>query len=108
MLKKFELSDENNLKIKKQCEIKKINYMTSVFDQESLNFIIKKLKINTIKIPSGEITNGPLLLACAKLAKNIILSTGLSDIEDRHKMAGAIFAYPMIENAIRGSRGRTI
>ena len=33
---------------------------------------------------------------------------GWSDMEDRHKMAGAIFAYPMIENAIRGSRGRTI
>jgi len=33
---------------------------------------------------------------------------GWSDMEDRHKMAGAIFAYPMIENAIRGNRGRTI
>ena len=33
---------------------------------------------------------------------------GWSDMEDRHKMAGAIFAYQMIENAIRGSRGRTI
>ena len=32
----------------------------------------------------------------------------LVDMEDRHKMAGAIFAYPMIENAIRGNRGRTI
>ena len=33
---------------------------------------------------------------------------GWNDAEDRHRMAGAIFAYPMIENAIRGSRGRTI
>jgi acetyl-CoA C-acetyltransferase len=33
---------------------------------------------------------------------------GWNDMEDRHKMAGAIFAYPMIENAIRGDRGRTI
>lgn len=33
---------------------------------------------------------------------------GWSDMEDRHRMAGAIFAYPMIENAIRGDRGRTI
>ncbi|MBI07683.1 MAG: acetyl-CoA acetyltransferase [Rhodospirillaceae bacterium] len=33
---------------------------------------------------------------------------GWSDMEDRHKMAGAIFAYPMIENAIRGNRERTI
>ena len=33
---------------------------------------------------------------------------GWNDMEDRHRMAGAIFAYPMIENAIRGNRGRTI
>ncbi|MBH67312.1 MAG: acetyl-CoA acetyltransferase [Rhodospirillaceae bacterium] len=33
---------------------------------------------------------------------------GWSDMEDRHGMAGAIFAYPMIENAIRGNRGRSI
>ena len=33
---------------------------------------------------------------------------GWNDMEDRHRMAGAIFAYPMIENAIRGARGRDI
>ncbi len=33
---------------------------------------------------------------------------GWSDAEERHRMAGAIFAYPLFENAIRGSRGRTI
>jgi acetyl-CoA C-acetyltransferase len=33
---------------------------------------------------------------------------GWNDMEDRHRMAGAIFAYPMIENAIRGSLGRSI
>ena len=33
---------------------------------------------------------------------------GWSDAEERHRMAGAIFAYPMIENAIRGARGRSI
>jgi acetyl-CoA C-acetyltransferase len=33
---------------------------------------------------------------------------GWSDIEDRHRMAGAIFAYPMFENSIRGDKGRSI
>jgi acetyl-CoA C-acetyltransferase len=33
---------------------------------------------------------------------------GWNDVEDRHRMAGAIFAYPLFENAIRGHRGRTI
>jgi len=33
---------------------------------------------------------------------------GWSDVEARHRMAGAIFAYPLFENAIRGARGRTL
>jgi acetyl-CoA C-acetyltransferase len=33
---------------------------------------------------------------------------GWNDVEDRHRMAGAIFAYPLIENAIRAHHGRTI
>jgi acetyl-CoA C-acetyltransferase len=37
-----------------------------------------------------------------------VATRGWSDMEDRHRMAGAIFAYPMIENAIRGDRGRGI
>ena len=37
-----------------------------------------------------------------------VSTRGWSDLEDRHRMAGAIFAYPMIENAIRGNRERSI
>jgi acetyl-CoA C-acetyltransferase len=37
-----------------------------------------------------------------------IATRGWSDIEDVHGMRGAIFAYPMVENAIRGARGRTL
>ncbi|MGY9056782.1 MAG: acetyl-CoA acetyltransferase [Alphaproteobacteria bacterium] len=37
-----------------------------------------------------------------------VSTRGWNDAEDRHRMAGAIFAYPMIENAIRGAKGRTI
>jgi acetyl-CoA C-acetyltransferase len=33
---------------------------------------------------------------------------GWNDVEDRHRMAGAIYAYPLFENAIRGARGRNI
>ena len=42
------------------------------------------------------------------LKSGVIDKRGWSNIEDRHGMAGAIFAYPMIENAIRGHENRTI
>lgn len=37
-----------------------------------------------------------------------VSTRGWSDVEDRHRMAGAIYAYPLFETAIRGARGRTI
>jgi len=37
-----------------------------------------------------------------------VSTRGWSDVEERHGMAGAIFAYPLFENSIRGNRGRTI
>lgn len=37
-----------------------------------------------------------------------VAKRGWSDIEDRHRMAGAIFAYPLFETGIRGARGRSI
>ena len=37
-----------------------------------------------------------------------VIRLGWNDIEDRHRMAGAIFAYPLFENGIRAHHGRSI
>ena len=58
MLKKLELSQKEHTFLIDYCK-KKINYLASVFDIESLNFLRKKS--SSIKIPSGEITNYQLL-----------------------------------------------
>ena len=59
MLKKLELSQKEHTLLIDYCKKKKINYLASVFDIESLNFLRKKS--SSIKIPSGEITNYQLL-----------------------------------------------
>ena len=59
MLKKLELSQNEHTLLINYCKKKKINYLASVFDIESLNFLRKKS--SSIKIPSGEITNYQLL-----------------------------------------------
>ena len=48
------------------CKKLKIEFMSSAFDNESLNFLTSKLKVKRIKIPSGELTNLPLLINIAK------------------------------------------
>ena len=60
MLKKLELSFEDFVKIKEECEINNIRFMASAFDLESLNFLLNQ-NCDYVKIPSGEIGNVPYL-----------------------------------------------
>lgn len=65
----------------KRCKEQKIEFLTSVFDKDAVNELIN-LKIKKIKIPSGEITNIPLLKHVGKFNIKIILSTGASTIKE--------------------------
>ncbi len=79
MLKKLELSQKEHTLLINYCKKKKINYLASVFDIESLNFLRKKS--SSIKIPSGEITNYQLLKNIKKKKfHKIFLSSGASNI----------------------------
>jgi len=81
MIKKFELPYESFKIIKKECKKKKIKFLCSPFDVESLNYL-KKLKEKIIKIPSGEITNYPLIEKIGKMNIKVIMSTGMSDYKE--------------------------
>ena len=56
-------------------------FLSSAFDIESIELLIK-LNIPLFKIPSGEIEDVPYLRKIAKSGKKVILSTGMSDMED--------------------------
>ena len=60
MLKKYQLSESDQINLKKYAKKKKIKFLSTAFDLKSLYFL-RKLKLDFIKIPSGEITNYPLL-----------------------------------------------
>jgi len=81
MIKKFELPYENFKTIKKECKKSKIKFLCSPFDVESLQYL-KKIKEKIIKIPSGEITNYPLIEKIGKMNIRVIMSTGMSDYKE--------------------------
>ena len=91
LLKKFELSISDHLKIIKRCKKKKIKFLSSPFDLKSID-LLKKLKLNLFKIPSGEITNIPYLRKIGALKKKIILSTGMSNTEEIKKAIKTIIS----------------
>ena len=65
MLKKYELKIQDFKIILKRCKKRKIKFLSSPFDLDSIN-TVKNLKVETIKIPSGEITNIPYLQKIVK------------------------------------------
>ena len=81
LIKKLELNEDKINKLIKHCKMRKIEFLASIFDDWGLKFIVKK-KIKKIKIPSGEINNYPLLEEISKYNKEIILSTGMSNISE--------------------------
>ncbi len=81
MLKKYQLPENSYKEIIKYSSKKKIKFLSTAFDLKSLNFL-KKFKLDFIKIPSGEITNYPLLKKISKLKKKILLSTGMATIKE--------------------------
>lgn len=81
MLKKLELSFEDHKDLIKYAKEKNIGFLSTPFDLDSLQLLID-VGIDTIKLPSGEITNYPLLKKSAETGKRIILSTGMSDLKE--------------------------
>lgn len=78
MIKKLEMSYETHVKLVKYCKKKNIKFLSSPFSIDSFD-LLRNFKLDYIKIPSGEITNLPMLRHIKKFNNNIILSTGMSD-----------------------------
>ncbi len=81
MLKKLELSEEDHYRLSKYATVKKIKFLSTAFDLDSIDFL-ETLGIDTFKIPSGEITNYPYLVRIAKTEKPVILSTGMAYMKE--------------------------
>ncbi|GFP77104.1 N-acetylneuraminate synthase [Clostridium fungisolvens] len=81
MLKKLELDYNMHLELIKYCEERKVKFLSSPFDLESIE-LLDSLGIDIFKIPSGEIENTPYLKRIARLNKEVILSTGMCNLAD--------------------------
>ena len=84
MVRKLHFDFESHRKLKEYCDSIGILYLSSPFDIPSVEFLAT-LDLPCMKVPSGEITNYPYLVAVGKTKLPVILSTGMSvpeEIED--------------------------
>ena len=81
MLKKLELTADMHIELIEYCKEKNIMFISTPFDIDSIHMLVE-LGIGIIKIPSGEITNLPYLREVARQKKKVILSTGMSNMQE--------------------------
>ena len=79
MVRKLELSREDHDALIDECTRCGIGFFSTAFDSESLDMLMA-LKLDRVKIPSGEITNLPFLRHVARCGKPVILSTGMATL----------------------------
>ncbi len=101
MLRALELSKDDYIRIFTHAKNRGIKCLSTPFDVDSLDLLVE-LGIDMIKIPSGEVTNGPLLLAVARKKLPMILSTGMSTLEEI-EVALAVLAYGYYTNSTPSS-----
>ena len=81
MLKKLELPYDDFMELNEYCRDAGIEFLSTPFDFESIDFL-NSLGMKRWKVPSGEITNLPYLIKIARFGKPVILSTGMSTMEE--------------------------
>jgi N,N'-diacetyllegionaminate synthase len=81
MLKALEMSENLHQRLFSRCAELGIEFMSTAFDEESLDFLVA-LGVKRIKVPSGEITNAPLLRHMAGKGLPLIVSTGMAELDE--------------------------
>lgn len=99
MLKKLELTHESHLDLINYCNIKGINFFSTAFDVDGLNYL-NSLGLPLFKIPSGEITNFPYLRTVASFGKSVILSTGMCNETEIKDAIEVLLLYGLTKNDI--------
>ncbi|GAB1536510.1 N-acetylneuraminate synthase [Geovibrio sp. ADMFC3] len=92
MLKKLEVTLEQNFKLKKHCADEGIVFLTTPFDETSLDEL-DALNLPAYKIASTDTTNLPFLAKVAQRKKPIFLSTGMSYLVEIEMALETIIKY---------------
>lgn len=94
MIRKLELDEEAHVILMRHCQECGIEFLSTPFDLESVDLLVNGFDLPRLKLSSGEITNGPLLLKVAQSGKPVILSTGMSNLGEIEAALGVLaFGY---------------
>ena len=81
MLKTVELNKGQHIELIRYCKEKEIDFISTAYDNESVDLLVE-LGVEAIKIASTDTTNIPLLRYIKKLEMPMILSTGVTSLDE--------------------------
>lgn len=94
MLQRLELDEDAHRHLIDYCGEKKIQFLSTPFDMESVDLLVRTFDLPLLKISSGDLTNAPLLLHAASSGKPLILSTGMATMGEIETALGVLaFGY---------------
>lgn len=94
MLRKIELSAADHRALIAHCKKRKIRFLSTPFDTDSVDFLTRDMGLTLVKLPSGEITNPLLMLKAAQAQTHLIVSTGMATLPEIEGALGVIaFGY---------------
>lgn len=81
LLERFQLSEEEHKKVAQYCKVKGVLYMCTPWDSDSIA-VLEALDVQAYKVASADLTNLPLIENLIATKKPLILSTGMSSVEE--------------------------
>jgi N-acetylneuraminate synthase/N,N'-diacetyllegionaminate synthase len=81
LLQRYELSRREFERLQERCNSEDIHFLSSPFDVESAD-MLNEMGVSAFKVGSGELTNTPFLERLAALGRPLIVSTGMSTMEE--------------------------
>jgi N-acetylneuraminate synthase len=103
MLRGLELSFDAHRAVNERCRERNIEFMSTAFDLQSLEFLLKELGLSRIKVSSGDATNAPFLLELARCGKPLLVSTGMCTLAEVEQ-ALTVLAFGLTRSGARPSR----
>jgi len=100
MLRRLELAPDAHQMLVKHCRERGISFLSTPFDSESADFLVEACGVDRLKVPSGEITNGPFLLNLTRHRLPIVLSTGMSTLGEVEE-ALSVLAFGLVRRESR-------
>ena len=82
MLQKLELSRNDHAVLIEECRANGIGFLSTAFDAQSFDWLMELGCLGLVKIPSGELTNLPLIRRMSRVGKPLLLSTGMANLGD--------------------------